>query len=134
MEYRQPEFYRIFDWYKKEGGYIEVPGKYDERGCKCHLCGWENWDSSHAKTCPKCKERYNQDKRDGQFPLQLKHIEYEDWAIFHAIDKQLRLGEQPYATVDEYRKELEQRNEHHKRWTKERQLNKTSHRTNSTLY
>lgn len=133
MELRAPEVFRIYNWYQ-EHGYLEVAGRYDKKGCKCRLCGWENWDSGHKKLCPNCEAAYKQDEREGKFPLGLKHINHEDWLVLHAIDKQISLGEKPYATVEEYLEEIKEHEKHYRLWSEEQKRNETAHRANSTLY
>lgn len=127
--------FRIISWYR-ENGYLKVPGRYDKKECTCRICGWSNWDGEHEKTCPECKARYERDKKDRNFPLQLEYVKFEDWLVLHAIDKQISLGEQPYATVEEFLKEIEERKKFDEQWYREIQQrnNPTVHRENSTLY
>lgn len=127
--------FRIITWYR-EHDYLKVPGRYDGKDCTCRICGWSNWDGEHAKECIECKARYQRDKQDGQFPLQLKYVEWEDWLVLQAIDKQIRLGEQPYATAEEFIEEIEERKKFNEQWygAIQQRNNSATHREGSTLY
>lgn len=135
MASKASEVHRILNWYRGHG-YLEVPGRYDKKECTCRICGWSNWDGEHAKPCPNCEAAYKRDKQDGTFPLRLNYVEWEDWLVLHAIDKQISIGEHPYATVEEYLEEMKERKKFNERWYKEIQQhnNLTAHRENSTLY
>ncbi len=134
MEYRPKELYQIVDQYEKEG-YIEVPGYYSEKGRHCRLCGWEN-DSEFPKTCPKCKAQYEQDSVDKQFPLNFTWLSIEDWLILQAIEHQIKIGEQPYATLEEFAENIRDRDKHSRQWTAENRAKKIQapHRNDSRLY
>lgn len=129
------EAFRIISWYR-ENGYLEVPGRYDKKECTCRICGWSNWDGERARTCPKCEARYKRDRQDGHFLLHLEYVELDDWLVLRAIDKQIGLGERPYATVGEFLKEIEERKKFNEQWCRKirQRNNPTAHRENSTLY
>ena len=133
MEYRPDELYRIVDQYK-EAGYVKVPGYYEGNN-HCRLCEWQN-DSTVDGYCPRCEAEYERDVADKQFPLGFAWMDIDDWLILRAIEHQMQHGEQPYATLEEFAKNIKDRDEHSRRWSAENRAKKMQapHRKDSILY
>lgn len=97
--------------------------------------GWEN-DSTVDKYCPRCKAEYKRDSADKQFPLGFNWMHIDDWLILRAIEHQMRHGEQPYATLEEFAENIRDRDKHSRQWSAEERVKKMQapHRNDSILY
>lgn len=97
-----------------EEDYVKVPGYYEKgKDPHCRICKeGENW-SCTPSICPNCLNKYWKAREDNKSiqGISLYEMGVEDYLVFRAINVQIKNGETPYATPEEFAKEVRERHE-----------------------